>query len=181
MILFLTGFMGCGKSTIARRLAERLGWDFLDLDAETERRGGATVPEVFDSAGEEGFRRLESETLKAVVAEYSGRNLVVAAGGGTPCREENLDVMKEAGMTVYLRMSPAKLLRRLERSRTRRPMLAGIAGDGLKDYVENLLVLREPFYMRANMALDCDGANDDYIIGHILTFLEYAPAMRPEI
>lgn len=99
MHVFLTGFMGVGKSTVGRCLAEALELPFVDLDAEIEARAGCSIATVFDQRGEAAFRRLESETLAAVVRRPSA---VVATGGGTVTVEENRAKMDAHGVTVWI-------------------------------------------------------------------------------
>jgi shikimate kinase len=97
--IYLTGFMGAGKSAVGRRLAERLGMPFVDLDEEIEKRSGLRVREIFEWHGEAEFRRLEQETLRAT-GELP--DVVVATGGGTVTFEANARWMKENGLTVWL-------------------------------------------------------------------------------
>lgn len=99
MHLFLTGFMGCGKTTVGRLLARRLERPFVDLDTEIEARAGASVRAIFDRGGEPLFRRLEQETLLAAV---SGRDAVIATGGGTVTIDKNLEILERAGLTIWL-------------------------------------------------------------------------------
>ena len=98
--LFLIGYMGCGKSTLGRRLARRLGAEFADTDALIERREGASVADVFRYEGEERFREVEREVLEQTLA---GTAAVVSTGGGLPVWRDNMARMNAAGFTVYLR------------------------------------------------------------------------------
>ncbi len=100
MHLFLTGFMGCGKTTVGRVLARRLGRPFVDLDSEIEERAGATVREIFEQGGEPLFRRMEQDALRAAVAR--GTASVIATGGGTVTLEKNLEILGRSGLTVWL-------------------------------------------------------------------------------
>lgn len=99
MRIFLTGFMGCGKTTVGRLLAERLEVPFLDLDTEIEREAGTSIREIFDRGGEPLFRRLEQEALVKAIAVPGA---VIATGGGTLTVERNLALLAEAGVTVWL-------------------------------------------------------------------------------
>lgn len=173
MIVFLVGFMGCGKSTIGRRLASRIGYDFLDLDRAVEQRAGMTVAEIFSRYGEEAFREMEREELLLV---GKAQRLVVATGGGAPCYLDNMDRMRQAGLTVYFRMSPARLVTRLARGRERRPKISGMDDMQLQAYVQDALRVREPVYQQASLVIDCDGVGDDYIASHIVRYLQYVPA-----
>ena len=103
--LFLIGYMGCGKSTLGRRLARRLGAEFADTDALIERREGASVADVFRYEGEERFREVEREVLEQTLA---GTAAVVSTGGGLPVWRDNMARMNAAGFTVYLRHMAAR-------------------------------------------------------------------------
>lgn len=110
MRIFLTGFMGAGKSSVGGRLSERLGLPFVDLDAEIEARAGLTISEIFASAGETEFRRLELETLAALIELP---DLVLAAGGGTVTVEASARLMRESGLTVWLNPPFACIVERI--------------------------------------------------------------------
>lgn len=101
--IYLCGFMGCGKSTVGRALADALGWQFVDLDEEIERREGMTISEIFEQRGEPAFRDIESRVLREQVrAVEGGRPRVIALGGGAFVREENFTVLSHNGVTVWL-------------------------------------------------------------------------------
>jgi len=119
--LFLTGFMGAGKSTVGRIVASRLDRDLVDLDAAIEAREGATVAEIFSARGEDGFREAEHRALEALVAAPSA---VVATGGGVVLREDNQGLLKRHGTVVYLSVTPEEAMARLGDAGDR-PLLAG--------------------------------------------------------
>ncbi|MCX8007470.1 MAG: 3-dehydroquinate synthase [Coriobacteriia bacterium] len=121
--VFLIGFMGSGKSTVGRMVADRLGMPFVDLDQEVSRRAGASIAEIFARSGEEGFRALEHETLRAVA---EGPDAVVACGGGVVLRDENRQLLKRSGTVVYLAVSAEEALARIG-DVSGRPLLAGDA------------------------------------------------------
>lgn len=120
MRIFLTGFMGSGKSAVGRPLAERLGVPFVDLDGEIEAAAGMSVPEIFVQSGEPAFRSLESRALRQTAAQPA---VVVATGGGVVTREANLRWMARHGVTVWLHPEFATILRRIgERGGGGRPL-----------------------------------------------------------
>ena len=131
-IVFLTGFMGAGKTTGGRRLVEQLNakatgtvWHFVDLDDFIVRKTEQSIPSLFEIRGEEGFRFIERQCLHCLV-ESVGENegLVVATGGGTPCWGDNMAYMKAHGRTVYLRLPASQLAQRLSaEDLSRRPVL----------------------------------------------------------
>ncbi len=145
-VLFLIGYRGTGKSTVARLLAEALGWDWVDADAELEARCGRSIRAIFAEEGEPGFRDHE----EAVLADLCRRqNLVVATGGGVVLRESNRQRMRSAGRVVWLTADVDTICRRLAQdpsSAERRPALTGNPGAGGRDEVEQLLRVRGPLY-----------------------------------
>jgi len=114
--------MGAGKTTIGEQLAERLEYNFLDMDYMIEEKIQQSVSQIFSELGEEKFRQLERECLEKISTE---RNVVVATGGGAPCFYDNMERMNACGLTVYLNLSPEELQERLELShKNKRPLLA---------------------------------------------------------
>ena len=167
--IFLIGFMGSGKTTVGRLLAERLGWSFGDLDELIVRSAGLTVAEIFAREGEEGFRRREIEAVRTAAA---GRRSVIATGGGAACREENLALMLGSGRVVALAVSAAEAVRRTG-SRSGRPLLDGSA-DPLAAATA-LLSARQPFYARAHLKVETDRRTPGEAVSAILGGLGLGP------
>jgi shikimate kinase len=120
--IYLVGFMGSGKSTVGRALAEELGWNFSDLDVEIERRAQASIADIFDQRGEAVFREIESAVLRERVRVVeSGRPYVIALGGGAFLSEENCDLASNHGVTVWLDCPFSSIERRLQGD-TQRPL-----------------------------------------------------------
>ena len=141
-VLFLVGYRGTGKTTVARRVAARLGWPWMDADALLEERAGKTIRAIFAEEGEAGFRRREAAILEELCAE-GGR--VVATGGGVVLSPGNRALLRSAGLVVWLRADAETIWRRLQADATtaeRRPALT----IGGRAEVEELLRLREPLY-----------------------------------
>ena len=149
-VVFLIGFMGCGKSTKAKQLANRLNCPVIDLDAEIVKKVGKSIAEYFAEFGEAAFRQLESETLKTFPYPEI---CVVATGGGLPCFFDNLDWMNANGKTVYLHMTPPQLVSRLH-NREKRPLLKGMDDEQLLAFVEMKLEERNPFYNKAQVIVN---------------------------
>ena len=145
-LVFLVGFMGCGKTSWGRKLAAGLGYDFLDLDHALEARVGMTIAEYFSTHGEPEFRKLESEMLKTT--DYPA-NTIVSTGGGLPCFFDHMDWMNAQGQTLYIQLSPKALASRLENAKTPRPVLQGKKGEELVAFIEHKLAEREQFYLQA--------------------------------
>jgi shikimate kinase len=150
-LIYIIGFMGSGKSTTGKKLAASLGWKFLDLDKEIEEKAGRSIAEIFDSEGEDKFRLLETEVLNSL--KYSTMT-IISTGGGTPCHGNNMDVMLETGLTVYLRMTPAQLASRLLGSTGERPLIKNIPDGRLPAFIEEKLSSREKCYNRCQVVVD---------------------------
>jgi shikimate kinase len=135
--VYLTGFMGTGKSVVGRELARRLRRPFVDLDAEIERSAGKSVAALFEERGEKAFRRLESAALRKTAKR---RGIVAALGGGALIDKRNLALVERTGVLVKLTCSRRELVRRLRASRLSRPLLSG---GLLDDRVRSLLLARK--------------------------------------
>ncbi len=145
----LIGFMGTGKSSVGRLLAEQLHYSFLDTDEMIEARAGKTVSAIFSEDGEPAFRKREQE----IVAELATRNrTVVSTGGGLGANEQNLANLKEHALVVCLWASPDKIWERV-RSQTHRPLLR--EADPLAK-IRELLAARERFYKQADVLLNTE-------------------------
>lgn len=150
MRIFLTGFMGAGKTTVGRRLAALLALPFLDLDDEIERRAGCTVREIFERQGEPAFRRLELEALREVSARDEA---VVATGGGTMASQAGSQVIRGAGLSVWLNPAFSTLTRRIGAfGKEDRPLF--------RDEAQVLALYRErlPAYRSADLTVDVGAA-----------------------
>lgn len=140
--IVLCGFMGCGKSTVARVLSKMTGYKALDSDKAVEQKEGITVKEIFELHGEEYFRRSEADTVKELSRK---KNIIIATGGGAVLRPENAEALRQTGFVVFLDISPADVLSRLEGDTTR-PLL----NRPDKEYAVNeLLNKRRPIYAAA--------------------------------
>ncbi|KFN47658.1 hypothetical protein N790_07790 [Arenimonas malthae CC-JY-1] len=149
--LVLIGPMGAGKTSIGRKLAARLGLDFVDCDHRLEERTGTSVPVIFECEGEAGFRARETALIAEVM---QGQGQLVATGGGAVLAEENRRRLRERGFIVYLQVSVPQQLERLARDRSR-PLLAG---PDKQARLEALAQQRGPVYAAlADLAFDADG------------------------
>lgn len=161
MRIYLVGFMGCGKSSLGKRLARRLNYAFLDTDHEIERETGKRVWELFRDEGEPAFREMERRVLRRS-AELE--KVVVATGGGTPCFFDNMDFILAHGVSVYLRMSVISLVHRLENARVKRPLLKDFQGEDLFQEISRRLAEREQWYMKAHCIIKGETAKPNHII-----------------
>jgi len=149
--VYIIGFMGSGKSTAGRKLAASLGWQFKDLDQEIELIAGKSIRDLFSTSGEHYFRDLEAQTLTGL---KPATDTVISAGGGTPCYGRNMDFMMETGVVVYLKMSPAQLISRLERGKAKRPLIKDLSSEELLKYITEKLSEREKYYLKAHIVID---------------------------
>ncbi|MBL7717828.1 MAG: shikimate kinase [Flavipsychrobacter sp.] len=151
-MIFFIGMPGAGKSYWASSLATAYGLPFVDLDVYLEEKVGMSLGDFFDKHGEDTFREEEHKALLEVISRKE-RNQVVSCGGGTPVFLNNLQHMKDAGCTVYLRASTAALIQRLSNSATRRPLLEG---KDINAALEELYRQRNPFFTQADYIFDID-------------------------
>ena len=162
--IYLIGFMGAGKTSVGKILAERLQLEFCDLDGLIQADCGKTISSIFSEHGEAFFRELESKTLQSV-SQNSGQ--IVATGGGIVLRQSNWKVMKEGGVTVYLKASPDVLWSRIKND-TSRPLLQV---EKPSEKVRELLSFRMPLYEKADMIIETENKSPqniaDDIIRHI--------------
>ena len=163
--LLLTGFMGSGKSSVGRILAERLGCPFVDLDAEIVADAGRSINEIFACDGEQEFRHMESICLAHVL---DGGCSVVATGGGVVIAEENRRRMRERGIVVNLVVSLPQVLERLHGA-VDRPLFSGADAA---NRVKLLMDERRQFYEDADIRIDTDGKSVEDVAAEILGFVE---------
>ena len=148
---FLIGYMGCGKTTLGRAVAERTGVRFIDLDDYIEETAGCSIRDIFATRGEEAFRAMERQAL-IDVSSHPGT--LVACGGGTPCFGDNMEVMNSRGITVHLVAPHATLLTRLMEGRGKRPLIASLSDSELDAFITRQMQWRLPHYSKAKLTFD---------------------------
>ena len=197
MIISLTGFMGCGKSSVGRRLSELLCCPFVDLDAEIEKVAGCSVAEIFASCGETEFRRLEKETLKTVLemspqhneklSPNSNPQMILALGGGAVMTPECEELVHGQTVCIYLRASVEELVGRLSGESSGRPLLSSGPKDttdtpredipqeqqtktsALRKRILELMSIRSETYERvSHHIIDTDGKSIDQVTREII-------------
>jgi shikimate kinase len=151
MRIFLIGFMGSGKTTAGKKLASRLGYSFMDMDSEIEDENRMTISRIFDEKGEEEFRRMEHELILRLVRMD---DIVVSTGGGVPCFYNNLELINNNGISIYLKMKPEDLLKRLKGSKYERPLIRDLSPEELDQYINEKLKEREPYYLKSKYVVD---------------------------
>ncbi|HLP51810.1 MAG TPA: shikimate kinase [Chitinophagales bacterium] len=160
--VFLIGFMGAGKTTFGKKLANKLGLQFVDLDGEIlqnqepgtknqDNTHNASIKELIEQHGMEYFRALEAETLRLL--DVQGK--LISTGGGTPCFFDNLDYMKRRGTVVFLNVDEGVILSRLKTTDlNERPLLKGLDETGLKKFIHEKLKERLPIYQQADISFN---------------------------
>lgn len=150
--------MGSGKSTIAKRLADALGMNLLDLDRYIEEQERRTITKIFKDEGEAGFRGLEKRHLHDISEHID--EVVVATGGGTPCFYDNMVHMNNHGLTIYLEMDAMSLAFRLENFSDERPLLVGKNYTEIKTFVKQHLEERRAYYQESQLIVNALGFDD---------------------
>ncbi|MEO6904376.1 MAG: shikimate kinase [Bacteroidia bacterium] len=146
-LYFIIGYMGSGKSTVAKKMATLLNYQLIDLDTYIENEQQQTIAELFESAGEKEFRAIEHGSLKKLM---SSKNTIIACGGGTPCYFNNVELMNLHGITIYIQMETEALVKRLINANSKRPLIANKSEAELRIFINEQLKVRAPFYERAH-------------------------------
>ena len=166
--IYIVGYMGAGKTTAARRLAQRLGWEVVDTDALFEEKYKISVNDFFNKYDEPLYRKLESEVLKST---ESLENVVVSTGGGTACYFDNMEWMNQHGLTVFLRISPKAAVDRVIHSRHKRPLVEGKSEDELIEFVNSHYASRLPFYELAQITVKSEDFDLEALLQKLTSFL----------
>jgi shikimate kinase len=163
----LIGFMGTGKTAIAKALAEKLSKKFVELDSLIEQKAGKSIPEIFKHDGEVAFRELEIEVTKDVAR---GKNQVIACGGGIFLNKINIDRLRNESIIVYLTASPEVILKRVSGGGAERPLLEA-SNQALT--IQELLAFRKPFYERAaDIKINTSKLDVDSVVEQIIAKLK---------
>ncbi len=143
--------MGAGKSTIGKELAKKLDYKFIDSDLSIEEENNTSIETLFNTIGENGFRKIETNWVNT----YDTKNSIVALGGGTPCFNNNIEALLKKGIVIYLKVFPKVLAERLQKSKTVRPLITPFKNDreGLVKFIQQKLNERESFYSKANYVI----------------------------
>lgn len=148
-LIFVSGFMGCGKTTQGKKIAKEMGYFFIDLDDYIADQHDKAITDLFKEVGEDEFRKIESIALQECINDNV--KALIATGGGTPCFNDNLKLMKESGKMVYLKMDAEALYNRLFNAKQDRPLIRDKADEDMFLYIENLLKTRAVFYNQAHI------------------------------
>lgn len=170
MKIFLIGYMGCGKTSLGRKLAKAAGMRFVDMDFTIEQREGASISDIFRYEGEEYFRAQERRLIEELAA--ADGSMVISTGGGAPVWRDNMECMNGAGETFYLRRTPEQIASRLSpHGRAKRPKLRDLDDEQLVAFMTANMAEREPFYSKARHCIDCADMSDPELVGLILSIV----------
>jgi shikimate kinase len=157
----LTGFMGTGKTEVGKTLAKRLGYVFVDVDSEIEKKSGMKITEIFSRDGEPAFRDIEEETISLI---SDGDRLVISTGGGAVMRQKNMDNLRKKGIVVCLSASSATIMHRTRGSKDR-PL---INVENPLARIQELLAVRQPYYEKADITVDTESKSPVQIADEII-------------
>ncbi|MBP1841373.1 shikimate kinase [Formosa algae] len=172
MNLILIGYMGSGKSTLGRKLAETLQYPFIDLDDYMEEQEQLSIPELFKVRGEIYFRKKEHEYLKALLQEQD--NVVLALGGGTPCYANNMDLItkNENAKSFYFKAGIKELTSRLKHEKENRPLLNRFkTDDELMEFIGKHMFERSAYYNQADVVIPVDNTTELAVLEQVMSHL----------
>lgn len=153
--------MGSGKSTLGAKLARKIQYDYVDMDVLIEETAGMTIPGIFKELGEQVFRKWEHDILLELCSK---EQVVISTGGGAPCHNEMMQIMNDHGASIYIKLSPEALKKRLQNSKTERPLIKGKSDEALLDYIRSKLAEREHYYTQAKYTVEGMDLETDALI-----------------
>ena len=167
--IVLIGYMGSGKSSVGKILADRLNLPFMDLDQEMENLDGKTIAEIFSKKGEIYFRKRENQILKEILGQPG--KLVLATGGGTPCYADSLEYMLQQKeiLLIYLKVSLEQLTLRLTLDKANRPMLVHLENEvDVEDFIRKHLFERSYYYSQAPIVISNEHRRPEVVVEEIV-------------
>ncbi|MEP6804813.1 MAG: shikimate kinase [Flavobacterium sp.] len=168
--IILLGYMGCGKSTIAQNLSKIINIPFLDLDNCIEKKANLSINEIFEQFGEIHFRKLEHEMLLELL--QSSENIIIGLGGGTPCYANNHELLKREDVTsIYLKASIDTLYNRLIHNKSKRPLIANMNEEEMREFIAKHLFDRSYYYHHAQHKVSVDDKAVEETVQDILEIL----------
>jgi shikimate kinase len=162
--IYLIGFMGSGKTTIAKKISKSLNLKFLDTDKEIEKKTRSSINDIFNKKGELFFRQEEKKIVNEII---NLENTVISTGGGLPCFNKNIDILNKSGCTIYLKCDKELLYNRLLVDKKNRPLIKGFNHKELKKYINNLLIKREKIYNKSKYTIVCNDLKTNELLRQI--------------
>lgn len=167
MRMVLIGFMGVGKTTVGKKIAEKLNINFVDMDSEIEKKEGQTISKIFEEQGEEYFRRIETKTLKELLKK---ENIVISTGGGIVTIEENINILKKEKNIIFLDANTETIIQHLSNEIDKRPLLKN--SSNLYKTISELLDKRSQKYNDVcKLKIDVNEKNVDEVVSQILVYI----------
>ncbi len=151
MRIFLIGYMGCGKTNFGKYLSKKINFNYIDLDSLFEKKYHISIEKFFAEKDQNEFRKIEHQLL---IDTLSYDNVVISTGGGTPCFYDNMEIIKNNGVSIYIKMSTDGLFNRLINSQNKRPLLKKMTKKELKNFIKKQLKEREQYYFQADYTID---------------------------
>jgi shikimate kinase len=171
--IFLTGFMGSGKTTVGKKLARSIGRMFFDCDQEIEKRNNCSIAEIFKYEGEQKFRSYEQRMIQELASNL--QPAVIALGGGALMQAQNLETVKKHGLLIYLRSQPDLIWQRVRLNRQRPLLINGqriLSKEEFDKRIVELMAAREKGYLAADRIIDCGSKKVYEITGLIIRQLD---------
>jgi len=168
MNVFLIGFMGSGKTSLGKKIANKLNRTFIDLDDLIEGKEGKSISELFSEKGENYFRQIEKSVL---LSQSKDKEVVVSLGGGACCNEESWKFMENNGLIIYLKEKPEILFGRLKQNKNQRPLIAHLPDEDLKEFIDKKLSERSIYYDKAHFVYEKDKSSFKFLVKQINDFL----------
>ena len=168
MKLVLIGYMASGKTSIGKKLAKKINISFIDLDEYIVEHEEMSISTIFKTKGEVYFRKIETQYLEELI--NTDKDFVLALGGGTPCYGNNLNVILNNSISIYLKYSLQTAYNKLSKEsiKHKRPLIASISNDDLKEFIAKHLFERIPFYEQANYTIRIDNKKKKEIVNEII-------------
>jgi shikimate kinase len=172
MIVFLTGYMAVGKTTIGKRLANAMDYDFVDLDKRIDQAEGLTIEQLFEQKGETYFRERETIMLKLLAVSDNGT--VISTGGGAPCSALNKEIMQRSGLVIWLKMDVNQIISRLKQGENSRPLLKSKTGKELESFVIEHYETREKHYQQAGIHFNAENFSSERLTELVAEIKSYS-------
>ncbi|MGY6520870.1 MAG: shikimate kinase [Mongoliitalea sp.] len=168
--IVLVGLPGSGKSTFGRKLAKDLNFAFIDLDEYLETKEGKTIPSIFYEQGEGAFRKLETQYLNEILDQIEG--FVLSTGGGTPCFNDNMELINTKAISIFLDIPIDIIHKRLLHSEGNRPLFNGLDSTELKTKLEDLAHIRTPYYNQSKIKFSGEEISTELVVSELLEFFK---------
>ncbi len=173
MLISLIGYMGSGKSHISKILSDRLNFERIDLDNTITEQNKMPVSEIFEKKGELYFRKQEKSILEELLNNKD--NSILSLGGGTPVYYNNIHLINQKSVSIFLRAKVGTLTQRLLMQKEKRPLIAKFGDEELPEFIAKHLFERNPYYSQAHITIDTDEKNDHEIANEIIAAITRFP------